>query len=198
MTVNTDPTGAVALYQAACEVFNDRIHRVRADQWQLRTPCPDWTVRDLVNHVTVEDMWVPHLLSGRTMAEIGNALEGDLLGGDPVRTWDTAVAEARQAASAPGAAETAVHLSYGDDTASSYLMQMFSDHLIHAWDLATAIGADQRLPDRLVTACGEWFIEVEPMMRAAGLIGPRPPVPPDAGAQTRLLAAFGRDASGSR
>lgn len=198
MTATTNPTDAVALYQAACDVFTDRIHRVRDDQWQLPTPCPDWDVRQLVNHVTVEDMWVPHLLSGRTIAELGNALAGDLLGSDPVRTWDTAVGEARQAASEPGAAESTVHLSSGDDTASSYLMQMFSDHLVHSWDLATAIGADQRLPDRLVTACAEWFADIEPIMRAAGLIGPRPPVPPDADAQNRLLAAFGRDAGWSR
>jgi uncharacterized protein (TIGR03086 family) len=194
MTATTSPTQAVALYESACDVFNEKIHLVRADHWELPTPCTEWNVRQLINHVTVEDMWAPHLLAGRTMADIGNALDGDMLGSDPVRTWDTAVAEAREAARAPGAAQATVHLSYGDDTASSYLMQLFADHLIHSWDLATSVGADQRLPEDLVAACQEWFTRMEPVMRQAGLIGPRPPVPPDVDAQARLLAAYGRRA----
>jgi uncharacterized protein (TIGR03086 family) len=197
MTTAIEPTEAVRLYEAACDMFTEKMHSVRPDQWELPTPCTEWNVRQLVNHVTVENMWAPHLLAGRTVAEIGNALSGDMLGPDPVRTWDTAVAEAREAATTPGAAERTVHLSYGDDSAANYLMQMFTDHLIHGWDLATAIGANQRLPDHLVTACQQWFDRVEPMMRAGGLIGPPPPVPPDADAQTRLLARFGRRVDGT-
>jgi uncharacterized protein (TIGR03086 family) len=194
MTAMTRPTDAVALYRATSEVFHEKVHAIRDDQWDAPTPCPDWTVRDLVNHVAVEDMWAPHLLAGETMADVGDALDGDKLGSDPVTTWDSAVAQARRSVSAPGAAESTVHLSYGDDRASAYLMQLATDHLIHAWDLASAIGADQHLPDHLVQACADWFTEVEPMMRAAGAIGPRPPVADDADAQTRLLAAFGRRA----
>jgi uncharacterized protein (TIGR03086 family) len=194
MTTMTPPTDAVGLYRAACEVFNQKIHAVQADQWHLPTPCPEWDVRQLVNHVTVEDMWAQHLLTGSRVADIGDALDGDKLGDDPTTTWDTAVAEAQEVAAAPGVAESTVHLSYGDDAASSYLMQLFADHLIHSWDLASAIEADRHLPEHLVTACAEWFTDVEPMMRAAGIIGPRPPVPDGANAQTRLLAAFGRRA----
>ena len=40
-----------------------------------------------------------------------------------------------------------------------------------------------------------WFAEREDAYRAAGMIGPHLPTPPDADAGTRLLAAFGRTAS---
>jgi uncharacterized protein (TIGR03086 family) len=193
MTATSSP---VALYRAACDVFDQKVRAVRAGQWGSPTPCTEWDVRQLVNHVTVEDLWAPELLSGRTVEEVGEAFEGDQLGADPVRTWSAALARATAVATEPGVATRIVHLSYGDDSASSYLMQMFCDHLIHAWDLATAIGADQRLPDDLVSACAEWFTGAEPVMRGAGLIAPRPPVPDGAGPQTRLLAAFGRRAGG--
>lgn len=185
---------AVHLYQAACDVFDAKVRSVGPQQWHAPTPCTEWDVRQLVNHVTVEDLWAPELLAGRTMAEVGGAFDGDQLGADPVRAWARAVSEAKAAAAEAGAAERTVHLSYGDDSASSYLTQLFADHLIHAWDLAAATGADQRLPDELVAACAAWFVDVEPLLRDAGVIGPRPPVPPDADGQTRLLAGFGRQA----
>ncbi len=73
-------------------------------------------------------------------------------------------------------------------------MQLFADHLIHAWDLARAIGADERLDPELVDACAAWFAPVEEAYRGAGAIAGRPPVPDGADAQTRLLAMFGRRA----
>jgi hypothetical protein len=72
--------------------------------------------------------------------------------------------------------------------------QLFADHLIHAWDLARAVGADERLDPELIDACAAWFASMEKTYRAIGAIGDRPETPPDADAQTKLLAAFGRTA----
>jgi hypothetical protein len=72
--------------------------------------------------------------------------------------------------------------------------QLYADHLIHAWDLARAIGADERLDPELVDACAAWFASMEDTYRAIGAIAERPEVPPGADAQTTLLAAFGRTA----
>ena len=185
---------AATLYLQATEVFDERVRRVGDDQWGAPTPCEQWDVRELVNHVTVENLWAPALLDGRTMEEVGDDLDGDQLGDEPVEAWTTAVGAARQVASRPGVTARTVHLSYGDELAAQYLMQLFTDHLVHAWDLAWATGSDTDLPAELVTACTEWFTEVEPMYRQAGVIGPPAPVSPDADEQTRLLAAFGRSA----
>lgn len=82
----------------ALDLFTDRVHAVRADQWGASTPCAEWSVRDLVNHLTAEQLWVPPLVSeGRTMAEVGDAFDGDVLGDDPVAAWDRAAAAARAA-----------------------------------------------------------------------------------------------------
>ena len=40
------------LYQRTVEFFTDRVDAVREDQWGEPTPCTEWTVRDLANHVT--------------------------------------------------------------------------------------------------------------------------------------------------
>jgi uncharacterized protein (TIGR03086 family) len=93
-----------------------------------------------------------------------------------------------------GAMERIVHLSFGDFPGREYTLQLFADHLIHAWDLARAIGAEERLDTGLVASCATWFEAVEDTYRSAGAIAARPPVPDDADAQTVLLARFGRRA----
>ncbi len=185
-------SGPATRYIQATEVFDERVRGVGDGQWDAPTPCEQWDVRDLVHHVTVENLWVPALLDGRTMEEVGDAFDGDQLGADPIEAWIAAVGAARQAAREPGVTARTVHLSYGDESAGQYLMQLFTDHLVHAWDLAWATGSDADLPAELVAACAEWFSEVEAMYREAGVIGPAAPVSATAGEQTRLLAAFGR------
>jgi uncharacterized protein (TIGR03086 family) len=87
-----------------------------------------------------------------------------------------------------------VHLSFGDFPGREYALQLFADHLIHAWDLARAIGVDERLDAALVVSCATWFETMEDGYRSAGAIAARPPVPGNADAQTVLLARFGRHA----
>lgn len=175
--------------------FGELVHRIGDDQWELPTPCADWTVRDLVNHVTAEDLWTAPLLDGRTIAEVGDVYDGDVLGDEPVASWDAAVGGALEATSVEGVTGRTVHLSFGDAPATEYLDQLIADHLVHAWDLAQAIGADDRMDPELVHGCAAWFDTVEDVYRQAGAIGARPAVAPDADAQTRLLARFGRSAT---
>ena len=189
------PSDAAELYRRACLFFGEHVHAVRDDQWHDPTPCADWDVRVLVNHLVNEERWAVPLLAGKTMADVGDALDGDLLGSDPKATWDAALKEALDAAGAPGAAERTVHLSFGDHPGSEYLMQLFADHLVHGWDLAKGIGADTTLDPELVQACLGWFEPMEKVYREMGVIADRPPIPDDADPQARLLAAFGRSES---
>lgn len=190
--MGSDP---VALYMRATEVFDARVRAVRPDQWGNTTPCTEWNVRQLVNHVAVEDLWVPPLLAGKSIADVGDAYDGDQLGDDPAAAWSRALAGARQAVQEPGAAERTVHLSYGDERAGEYLLQLFADHLIHGWDLARAIGGDTDLPADLVDECTTYFARMEATYRNIGAIADRVDVPAGADPQTRLLATFGRSAS---
>jgi uncharacterized protein (TIGR03086 family) len=167
---------------------------VGADQWTAPTPDTEWDVRALVQHVVGEVVWIPPLLEGKTIADVGDRFEGDLLGDDPKSAWSRAVDETRAAVRAADP-DAIVHLSYGDVPARQYVDEVGADILIHTWDLARGINADDALPAPLVDRVAAWFAGVEDLWRSAGAIGPRVDVPENADAQTRLLAAFGRSAS---
>ncbi|MFC8828100.1 TIGR03086 family metal-binding protein [Streptomyces sp. NPDC057137] len=179
----------------ALDLFTDRVHAVGADQWGATTPCTEWSVRDLVNHLTSEQLWVPALVSeGRTMAEVGDAFDGDVLGDDPVAAWDRAAAAARAAFGERGALDRPVPLSYGATAADAYCSQMVLDAVVHTWDLSRGIGVNERLPGPLVDFALE---EVEPYavsLSQSGLFDTALDPPPDADTQTRLLAMLGREA----
>jgi uncharacterized protein (TIGR03086 family) len=183
----------VELYRRAAAGFTTRVAQVRPDQWSAPTPCADWTVRELVNHVVNEERWTAPLLAGATIAEVGDRFDGDLLGADPLAAATDAAREADAAVAEPGALERTVHLSFGDTPAAEYVRQLLADHLVHGWDLAVAVGADPRLDPDAVAEIARWFADREELYRRAGAIGTRSPVPDGAGEQERLLAAFGRD-----
>jgi uncharacterized protein (TIGR03086 family) len=186
-------TSAIAdLHQRATRDFAATVARVDPDQWDHPTPCTEWDVRALVNHVVGEDLWTVPLMEGRTIDEVGDRFDGDLLGDDPAATCQVAADAAIDTVSAPGALERTVHLSFGETAAEEYVWQLFADHLIHRWDLAVAIGDDTRLDPELVAACSTWFAHNEDAFRAAGVLGPRPTDVDASDPQAALLAGFGR------
>ncbi len=179
-----------ALYQGAVESWEARVMAVPEDRWDAPTPCTDWTVRDLVNHVVGEDRWTSPLVHGSTLADVGDAFEGDLLGDDPVGHALDAAVEAMRAVAETLPSGRKVHLSYGDEDITEYASQLAADHLVHAWDVAVATGGDTHLHPDLVDGVRAWFAEREDLYRSAGAIGPRQSTTGDA--QAQLLAAFGR------
>jgi uncharacterized protein (TIGR03086 family) len=179
------------LYARAVSTFDAALRAVSADRYAAATPCAGWDVRALVNHVVGEDLWAAELLAGRTIADVGNSLDGDLLGVDPLAAWSAAAGHAEKALT-DTADDAVVALSVGPTPVDEYLRQLAADHLVHAWDLATAAGANLRLDDDLVAAVADWFAPVEQAYREYGMIGERPLLAADAEPQARLLAMFGR------
>jgi uncharacterized protein (TIGR03086 family) len=173
--------------------FGNLVRQVRDDQWHAPTPCPDWDVRALVNHVTVEQLWAPDVIGGRTVEQVGDKYAGDQLGTDPVAAWTAAAAAARTAFSAKDALLGRVHLSYGDAAASHYCGEMTVDLVVHAWDLARAIGADERRDSELVGYALEQG-EARGDQSATGFFDAPVAVSPDADQLTRMLALYGRSA----
>jgi len=182
----------LARFEAALDVFDERVHLVPDDRWAAPTPCADWDVRMLVNHVVGEQAWVVPLLAGRTIAQVGSDLDGDLLGADPGAAWHHYSAPAHAAFAEPAALDGTVHLSYGDEHATAYCEQLTFDALVHAWDLARGAGLDDDLPDDLVAWGLGWATEQLPMLTGSGLFGTPQDVADHADPQTRLLALVGR------
>jgi uncharacterized protein (TIGR03086 family) len=180
------------LYRRTLETWTTRVTQVPDDRWDAPTPCTEWTVRDLVNHVAGEDAWTVPLVRGSTIAEVGDSLDGDLLGEDPVGAATELAHAAGEAVEEALPAGRTVQLSYGEESLEEYLRQLAADHLIHGWDLAAATGSARDMDPAAVDEVAAWFADREEMYRSGGAVGPR--VSTDrSGAQAELLAAGGRD-----
>jgi uncharacterized protein (TIGR03086 family) len=180
----------VALHRSAVAYWAARVADVKDDQWGDPTPCAQWSVRELVNHVVAEELWTVPLLRGSTIAEVGSQFDGDVLGADPVAVASMAADSAAAVVdeTLPGGGQ--VQLSYGEEDMGEYVRQLCADHLIHGWDLAAATGADRSMDPGLVAEVGAWFAGRESLYRSGGAVGPRQHSAGDP--QSELLAGFGR------
>ncbi len=179
------------LYRRCSTEFGRRVPAA-AGRWDEPTPLPGWDVRRLLHHVVEEERWAPPLLAGQTIEQVGDRLAGDLLGADPVGAWARAATGAATAVADPGALDRTVHLSFGDHPGTEYAMQLAADHLVHAVDLARALGLDDAVDAEAAAAVADWFGPMEATYRGLGAIGPRVEVDPDAGPAARLLGMMGR------
>ena len=137
-------------------------------------------------------MDAPPIVAGRTVADGGDAFHGDQLGADPVAAWDEAAAASGAAFAEPGALQRTVHLSYGDRPAEGYCAELTADLLVHSWDLARGIGADDTPDSGLVDFVYEQFAPHAQALAQSGLFAPSVEVAEDADRQTKLLALTGR------
>ncbi|MBB5157906.1 TIGR03086 family metal-binding protein [Saccharopolyspora phatthalungensis] len=179
-------------HRRAMSEFDDRVGRIGTEQWDAPTPCTDWSVRDLLNHLVFEQLWAPWLLDGATLDEVGDRFDGDVLGADPVGAWREAAAAARRAWDEPAATSGEVNVTGGVIPTEDYGWQMTLDLAVHAWDLARAIGADDRLDPALVAAVHTVFAPQITAWEGMGIFAPPRPVAADADEQTKLLALLGR------
>ncbi len=180
------------LYRRALGEFGARVHAVAPDQWGCPTPCKDWEVRNLVNHLVAEQLWVPPLLAGKRVADLGAGFAtGDVLGADPVAAWDAAADAAAAAFAEPGALERTVHLSYADRPGGEYAREMMFDLVVHSWDLARGISGNETLDPALVEAVYA-ALEPDTDLSATGQFDEPVPVPAESDEQTKLIAFTGR------
>ncbi|MGD2051509.1 MAG: TIGR03086 family metal-binding protein [Acidimicrobiia bacterium] len=183
----------VVLHRRAVAGFDERVRAIGDGQWANPTPCTEWDVRDLVNHLTFENRWTPRLLAGETIAAVGDRYDGDLLGDDPVAMWRDAATVALAAVAAADLS-TEVHVSWGVIPAREYVTQLTADHLIHGWDLGRGIGGDETLVDDLTAFVTAYIEPRREFMAASGVFAAPLDPPPGSSAAVTLLACYGRRA----
>lgn len=194
--------GILEIYEKARAGFSERLYKIDAAQWQLPTPCTEWDVRALLHHLVYVQRWVPPLAAGETVVEVGDRFEGEMLGDDPVSDWEGSIAAALDAFATPGAMARQIQLfAYGLVPGETLAYDMAMDLHIHTWDLARAIGAEERLDPEVTRVVHDWLesVDVErdsgfslPLLRRKGFFAPRVAVPEGADTQTRMLAIVGR------
>ena len=190
-----DPDALLDLFQRAQAEFTDRVDAVEPDQWEDEA-LPDWTVADLVAHLVGEALWVPPLLAGEPYDLVDGRFPDtttDLLGDDPLASWESAADDALSAFAEDDALVRTVRLSRGPTPAAEYIQEMTADLTVHAWDLARATVGDTDLAPELVMAA---LLVAERLLEdgVPGLIDPPLDVSAAAPPQVRLLARYGRRA----
>ena len=186
-------TNLTGLHRHAIDATGHIVAGIRPDQWTAPTPCEDWDIRALTNHVIGGNLWAAELVSGKTIEQVGAALDGDLIGPEPAASYQRSADAAAAAFEAPGALDAPCAVSYGPIPGSIYAGHRIIDLVIHGWDLAVASGQSTRLEPDLVDGCIEIVAPQLDLLTASGAFAPMHDVPADAGAQERLLGWLGRD-----
>ena len=178
----------------ASSTFEEVLGQVADVQLAGPTPCDDWDVAALVAHVTMGNEMAVALLDGASQDEAKAFLDREFGGEGVVSACRASIASQVLRMQAVVEWDAIVHHPVGDVPASALIGFRTGDLTIHGWDLATAIGADGRLPDELVTVVYDSMKPMEPFIGQIGLFGEGPSgsVADDADVQQRLLDLTGR------
>lgn len=189
------------VFQLADRALARVVARIAPDQWDMTLPSSFATrsrpeppsLRTLVNYHAYDDAWVPDVLAGLTMDEAGSdKFDGDLLGDEPVASFEGIVERACAAAAHVTDLDAVAHLSFGDYTVREYFWQINQFRALRAHDIAREIGVEPDLPGSLVQ--GIWD-EVSPHAEEWRTIGVYPaavPVRAESPLLDRLLGVTGR------
>ncbi|RSD21399.1 TIGR03086 family metal-binding protein [Amycolatopsis eburnea] len=181
-------------YLLASNGFEHHLRAVAAGGWDAPTPCPEWDVRALVNHMTRGNLSYVGLLGGAGRDEFLAARDADALGDDPVTAFTASVRACAEAFSEAGALDRVVDYPLGELTGRRALAVRTADSTVHTWDLARALGRDETLDPGLVA----WLDDDHDAIFAGLDLNPRvfaAPLPGESGdaRQDRVLRRFGRD-----
>jgi uncharacterized protein (TIGR03086 family) len=183
-------------FEQAVASTADIVKTVRQDQMTAPTPCSEWDVRALLNHV-IGTLWLSEALLGDTQPRYpmapGGLPEVDLAGADPCAAYAEAAAAAL-AAAGNGDALTRMHVTPLGDMPGPVLAGFtILDIFVHGWDLAKATGQPSVLDDAVAAhVLGFAQQALNSDEARAGRIGPELAVPESAPVGDRLAGYLGR------
>jgi len=184
-----DDTAIAALHLRVCERFGQAVAAVTG-RWGRPSPCSEWDARGVLEHVIgFHDVLLLRPLGAKPERPRD----------DPVRRWLVTVDALRSLLTRPGLFDGPVHIPAVGNNAPTQLdagrlvAALTQDVLVHTWDLARSVGADDRLDQDL---CAH-YLGVQPddpaALVASGMFSSPIETSPADDPQTRLLARLGRD-----
>jgi len=170
-------TEQAGIWRQTADKWTDIANQLTDDDWLKPTTCDDFTVRELVDHAM---RW--------------QAMGGGLIGAgtSPGEAWDDVRPAVSAALDDPSNLEGDVE-AFGGMSKQQILGLLVTDLLVHSWDLARSIGADETLPPEAVEAALMGLQRMpEQMLRGDAMFAPAVEVADDASPQDRLIAFAGR------
>jgi uncharacterized protein (TIGR03086 family) len=175
--------------EQATALASTKVAGVTSADMSKPTPCSEFDVRALLNHV------IGGLGMLTTAAEGGTAAvpQGDQFGADPAATYDERRGMLLTALRGPGVLDRNWEMPFGSMAGQMMASIAFMEHLTHAWDVSKATGQNSTLPADLVSECLELVTPMDTMLRMPGVCGPAVNVPEGASPQDKLIAFLGRN-----
>lgn len=182
-----DPT---ARLQRVFEEVQAIVDGVTPEQMDAPTPCREWDVRALLNHLTGAVVMFGHALTG-----VGSASsDGDVTGNDPAEMFRQATRTTLGAWKQPGALERTLALPMGEVPGAFAININLMDTYVHGLDLAVATGQEDKVdPEMAETALALAKEMGLDKFRMPGVFGPEVPCAETTTPHRRLLAFLGRD-----
>ncbi|QIS09709.1 TIGR03086 family metal-binding protein [Nocardia arthritidis] len=190
----------LAHLDAAATGFGDRLRMVPPTHWDHPTPCTEWNVSQLVDHmIQGNDIYVA-MLRGASAAEFMARLGQEVGHDDPVTAYEVAVEQCRAAFRVEGALDRIVDYPFGPVPGRQLLGLYVVDAVVHTWDLARAVGLDEHLDPKTVRWIldnFEWIyheVSESPLTDGHRYYGPHTHTAvPATSQQVRLLHMMGRE-----
>lgn len=138
---------------ASAERNVELVAHVGPEQWDIRTPCAESSVRSLVGHLITGRQAYCELLRGVPAATLRPMLERQrkALGTTQFRGVKVLLRSVRTAFAESGALERTVHHHpLGNMPGSKLLVQLIGYCVVHSWDLATALWRGPELDEQFV------------------------------------------------
>lgn len=152
------------------------------------TPCAEWAVRDLFDHLTGGATTFAAVVRGEDPAEPRTPTDDTI-----AATTLAAVSSLDQALRGPGALEQIVATPFGELPGEVFARILAFDLLMHTWDLARSTGQQVDIPDEVVSAVDGFARQaISAEMRGPHTFGPEVEPPAGASALDRLAAFSGR------
>ncbi len=163
---------------------------IGADQWDNPTPCDEWNVGQLLDHLVAGNMHVATALGGKESSDVVSGTSGDRrLEG--FRSSADALVEAFER---PGALSEMVTVPFGTVPGTMALSLRITEILVHGWDLARSTGLEVAFPDGAVGAALAFSrIAIERVPPGRRPFAPPREAPVDAPLIDQLAALLGRD-----
>jgi hypothetical protein len=192
----TDLTSEQRLFLAADASLHSVVDKLTPADLEMQAPT-EWTrgkettLLRVINGHARDEAWVPDVLAGKTMDEVGDTWYGDLLGDDPIGNYDRIHDLATEAVKRPLAEGQIAHLSYGVFPVATFFEHTSFFRGFQAPSIAKFVGQPYSMPDDLVDML---WTTVEPQLddlRAIHVFGPPVDVPEDSSREVQLLGMTG-------
>src|SRR5262249_20277900 len=139
----------------------EKVSGVQLDDLGSPTPCAEFDVRALLNHMIGGLGMLTTAASGGTAA----IPQGDQFGDDPGAAYEERRRALLSAVRADGALDRDWIMPFGAMSGALMAQIAFMEHLTHGWDVAKATGQDTTVPPGLVTECLEVVTPMDAMLR---------------------------------